>query len=188
MAKKEEGSMRHEAKEDRKEMLKEYKGPVGGWQEHFESYIRNKSMGLTAMPEEATFEPKINQKSKKIAEGMSGKVEDRLILFGEFLKMKLKEEEINKNNEEMGIGNKHSKYFSCSNTQQELFCRLFKEGEESLRKRKELPLDENHTFRPKLNKLPGEVEDKIMRKRKPLYYLREEEAKKNRSVGEVAKK
>jgi hypothetical protein len=88
------------------------------------------------------------------------------------LKLKLKEEEINKNNEEMGTANRPGRYSSCLGTQEELFSRLFKEGEESIKRRKELPLDENHTFRPKLNKLPEEIEDKIMRKRKPLYHLR----------------
>lgn len=40
------------------------------------------------IPSEATFEPKINDRSRKMTEGLTGRVEDRLIMFGEFIKMK----------------------------------------------------------------------------------------------------
>ena len=59
-----------------------HKGPIEGWKEHFDAYIKSKVQAITEKSEQYTFEPKINRKSKKLMEGQSLKVEDRLLQYG----------------------------------------------------------------------------------------------------------
>lgn len=67
---------------ERKDISIYYRGPVEGWDEHFNEYLRKKTNKGSLEEEGITFHPQINARSKKIAERMSGKVEDRLIMFG----------------------------------------------------------------------------------------------------------
>ena len=71
-------------------METEYKGPVSGWQNHFNNYLKTKSNFLLQSEEQNTFEPKINHKSRQMTRKFAGKVEDRLIKFGESIKVKKK--------------------------------------------------------------------------------------------------
>ena len=64
---------------ERKDRSMYYRGPIQGWDDHFQEYIRRKAKKIEPEEEGLTFQPQINERSKKIAEGMSGKVEDRLI-------------------------------------------------------------------------------------------------------------
>ena len=77
---------------ERKEISKFYRGPVEGWDQHFNQYLKRKTDKGCLLDEGITFHPQINERSKKIAERMSGKVEDRLTMFGEMQKLRQKQE------------------------------------------------------------------------------------------------
>lgn len=131
--KQENKSMKKQSKEDRREVDCDHKGPIEGWQQHFENYLKKKSYYQTVVPEELTFEPKINQRSRKMTEGMVGKVEDRLIKFGQFLKQR-NQEEINKQN--IDLVNYSFSNNNYSSNQSDIFYRLYKQSEETNRKKR----------------------------------------------------
>ena len=77
---------------EKKQMSIYYQGPVTGWEDHFKEYLRKKTNKGNLEEEGVTFHPQINERSKKIAEKITGRVEDRLIMFGEMQKLKQKQD------------------------------------------------------------------------------------------------
>ena len=71
-----------------KETIKEmtHRGPLKAWNERFQNYLKTKEASHTA--DETLFQPQINSHSKKIAHSIVGKVENRLLCYGEQLKEK----------------------------------------------------------------------------------------------------
>ncbi|KAL4440888.1 hypothetical protein ABPG74_009301 [Tetrahymena malaccensis] len=167
-------------------MLNNYNGPISGWQQRFENYLNTKIKLQEVGEQQNTFQPKINENSKKMTSFRdSTPIEERLLKYGEELKMKqeiIRQQMDILSQESDEFGQKkpsiNKNYVYGESDGSKVHDKLYEYAKVYEQKIQELKSEAQNqfNFKPALNQMSEQLKEKVQQKRKPLYEPKKKES------------